>query len=130
MNPNSQNQVWSKWVWFVKPGVVKRRTFREIWQNCARFGAKAFGTSSQMQIRRTPRGYLVEVLTEGHPVDDPLFRIYMRENWERFFTTGFGTGTTVRMHARLMAGRRTDGKAADQLLILPRLIIPRIATEV
>jgi len=124
MNPNSQNQLWSKWVWFVVPGTIKQRPFSNVRDNLARFGQKAFGSSSQMRIRQTGRGYIVEVLTEGHPVHDPQYVAWMRSNWERFFVSGFGMGTTVKMTAKLMAGSRQDGTPPDQLLIIPKLIVP------
>lgn len=121
MNPNSQNQIWSKWVWFIVPGVIKQRSFSVVKDNIARFGIKAFGSGSQARIRQTGRGYILEILTEGHPVHDPAFKQYMKENWEKFFVSGFGNGTTVKMTAKLMAGSGQEGKPADQMLILPKL---------
>ena len=126
MNPNGQNQRWSKWVWFVQPGRTLVRPFVDVKANLARFAGKAFGSVSQMRITQTGRGYLVELLTEGHPVHDPSYRQYMRENWERFFISGFGQGTTVKMTAKLMAGSRQDGTPSDQLLILPVLHDPAL----
>jgi hypothetical protein len=123
MNPNSQNQRWSKWVWFVVPGTIKARPFLVVRDNCARFGRKAFGSASQMRVRRNLRGYIIEVMTEGHPVHDPTYVDFMRKNWDRFFTEGFGNGTTTKMSAKLLAGSRQDGKPSDQLLILPQLSI-------
>jgi len=123
MNPNSQNQRWSKWVWFVVPGTIKARPFAVVRENCARFGRAIFGSASQMRIRHTRRGYIIEVMTEGHPVHDPAYVKFMGENWSRFFTEGFGNGTTTKMSAKLMAGSRQDGTPADQLLILPQISI-------
>lgn len=119
MNPNSANQRWSKWVWFVVPGRTLQRSFAEVKINCARFGRKAFGAASQMNITQTGRGYLIEVLTEGHPVHDPDYLRYMRENWQRFFETGFGVGTKSKLTAKLMAGSPQNGKPADQMIIMP-----------
>lgn len=119
MNPNSQNQRWSKWVWFVVPGRKIFRPFSNIKENCARFGRKAFGAASQMRIRQNKRGYIVEVLTEGHPVHDPQFVDYVRCGWQVFFEHGFGLGTTAKMTAKLMAGSPQNGKPADQMIILP-----------
>lgn len=122
-NPNSQNQRWSKWVWFVQPGTIKARPFDVVKHHVARFGRKAFGSGTEMRIRQTQRGYIIEVLTEGVPGHDPDFQKYMREKWELFFQTGFGPGTTIRMTAKLMAGRRQDGSPAEQLIILPMISI-------
>lgn len=121
MNPNSQNQRWSKWVWFVVPGIIKSRPFREVVDNISRFGRKGFGSSSQMRVRQTGRGYIIELLTEGAPVHDPTYRKYMDECWKKFFTNGFGQGTTVKMSAKLMAGSPQNGQPSEQMLIIPPL---------
>jgi len=123
VDPNSQNQRWSKWVWFVKPGRMIQRPFVDVKANCARFGRKAFGSVSRMNVTQTGRGYIIEVLTEGHPVHDQNFVEYMRENWEEFFVSGFGLGTKVKMTAKLMAGSRQDGTPSAQMLIIPSLKI-------
>jgi hypothetical protein len=79
-----------------------------------------------MRIRQTPRGYIVEVLTEGHPVHDPQFKQYMADNWRLFFVSGFGLGTAVKMTAKLMAGSRQDGTASEQLIIMPTISDPAL----
>jgi hypothetical protein len=136
MNPNSANQLWSKWVWFVRPakgvsaaGNVIPRTWNECLSNIARFGRKAFGSASQMNVRQTGRGYIIEVLTEGHPVHDPQFVEHMRQSWDQFFKSGFGLSTTTKMTAKLMAGSRQDGSPSDQLVVLPSLTIHDECTE-
>ena len=119
MNPNSQNQVWSKWVWFVKPGVIKNRPFIEVQYNLAKFGRMTFGSPSVLKITQTRKGYIIEVITEGHPVQDPNYVEYMREIWEKdCLVKGFGTGTQIKMTAKLMAGSRQDGKPPDQMLMV------------
>ena len=123
MNPNSSHQIWSKWVWFVVPGVVKQRLFKEVVANCARFGRKGFGSASEMRVRSTRRGYIVEVISEGHPAHDLSFVNYMNSCWERFFVSGFGTGTVVKSSSKVIAGSRQDGKPADQWLELPSIRI-------
>lgn len=125
INPNSKNQIWSKWTFLVIPGVIKNRPFREVEINCARFGRKAFGSSSEMRLRQNKYGvmteYCIEILTEGHPVHDPQFCDYMLRNFRRFFVSGFGTGTKVKMTTKLMSGSRQDGTPSDQLLVIPTL---------
>ena len=120
-NPNSQNLRWSKWVWFVAPSRQIVRSFAEVQANCARFGAKFFGHASQMRVRQTTRGYIIEVLTEGHPVHDKTYTQYVSDVWQKFFDFGFGLGTNVKMSAKLMAGSRQDGTPAEQLLIMPSI---------
>jgi hypothetical protein len=126
MNPNSTNQMWSKWAWFVAPAnglEAIPRKWEEVRTNIARFGRKAFGSASQMNIRQTGRGYIIEVLSEGHPVHDPAFVAHMRQAWDQFFKCGFGLGTTSSMTAKLMAGSRQDGTPSDQMVIMPTLTI-------
>jgi len=124
MDPNSQNQIWSKWVWFVEPRGLMRvdhADFARVQHNVLRFARRAFGSVGQMRISQTGRGYIVEVIAEGHPVGDKIFQDAMKSSWERFFKAGFGQDTTVKMTAKLMAGKRPDGKPPDQMLILPTL---------
>jgi hypothetical protein len=45
----------------------------------------------------------------------------MQANWQRFFESGLGQGTTVRMKVKLMAGSRQDGTPSEQLLIMPHI---------
>ena len=121
MNPNSANQRWSKWIWFVAPGTITARPFKNVVENVARFARKGFGSASQMRIRETPKGYIVEVLSEGHPAHDPQFVKYMKDCFQKFFINGFGPDTQVRLTVKLMAGSRQDGTPADQMVVLPSL---------
>jgi hypothetical protein len=139
MDPNSQHQIWSLWTWTVTPPLEKRttllqfgksprkrkiltrpRNFEEIKVNCARFGRKAFGSTGQMNVQHWSNGqYIVKVRTEGHPVHDPAFVTWMNGNWEKFFISGFGKGTQVKLETKLEAGDAQDGKPRDQLIIVP-----------
>jgi len=141
MNPNSQHQLWSLWVWTVTPPrqklektaqlfafggkkvkakQTKSRNFEEVKTNCLRFGRKAFGSTGQMNISHWSNGqYIVKVRTEGHPVHDPNYVRWMNSNWQKFFTEGFGKGTTSTLETKLEAGDAQNGKPRDQLIILP-----------
>lgn len=130
MDPNSQNQWWSKWTFTVRPGIRGSWTLDDVKANCARFGRKAFGSGSQMRVtvidvpkaqRNHPglkKGLKVEVLTEGHPVHDPRFEEVMGNQWRAFFVAGFGAGTTTDVKAELKAGSWQDGRPAEQLLMI------------
>ena len=73
------------------------------------------------QQRRVPM-WVIEVLTEGHPVHDNLFVTTMTRTWrQKFFVPGFGPGTQVTCDARMMAGDWQDGRPPDQMIILPPL---------
>lgn len=119
MNPNSANQWWSKWVWFVATSTT--RPFSEAKVNLARFARKCFGSASQMNIRETLRGYIIEVLTEGHPVTDAAYVQIVHQNWEHFLRVGFGSNCTIRTSTKLMAGSPQDGRPSEQMLIIPPL---------
>jgi hypothetical protein len=123
MNPNSKNQIWSKWTFTVTPGVSRRRTLAEVRAHCARFGRKAFGAASAMRITRAGGRWTIEVRTEGHPVHESAYVDWMQRQWAPFFVNGFGLGTVTTCTAKLEAGDRQDGTPADQLIILPTLSI-------
>ena len=121
MNPNSANQRWSLWEYRVYPDVTKRPDFQTVKVNCARFGRLVFGSVSEMRIEE--RSYWeIAVLTEGHPVHDPVYTEWIHAQWRKFFQEGFGSACVVQCHARLEAGDRQDGKPADQLIIMPSRI--------
>jgi len=120
MNPNSANQIWSKWSFHVRPEIRVGLPFEDVRSNVARFFRKAFGSASIMHIQQEPDGYLIEVITEGQPVHDPNFQRYIERSCAIFFQYGFGWNTETEMTAKLLAGSRQDGTPADQLLMVPR----------
>lgn len=128
MDPNSANQVWSKWVWIVKPQRFVH-SFAVVQQEIARFTRKGFGSGSQMRItdywdpEEQARLYKIELETEGKPAHDPAFVEYMRASYEKFFRNGFGQQTTVRLQVKLLAGSRQDGSPRDQWIALPAVSI-------
>lgn len=130
MNPNSKNQNWSKWTFKVSLG-DKRPGFEEVKYNAAVFGRKVFGSVSQMRVyadfvqNRNGKfsiGWVIEVLTEGHPAHDREFVNAVCANWvKNFFTPGFGSNAHIDCEAKVMAGDPQNGKPADQMIILPAL---------
>jgi hypothetical protein len=123
MDPNSRNQVWSRWTFNVTPATARPRPLANVRENCARFARKAFGSATEMRVSGEGGRWCVDVRTEGHPVHDPAYVAWMRAQWERFFVSGFGVGTSVEINARLEAGDRQDGRPATQLIILPTIQI-------
>jgi hypothetical protein len=128
MDPNSQHQRWSLWEYRVYPDTTRRPTYHDVKRNAARFGRLLFGSASEMRIvcATDDHGRLyweVAVLTENHPVHEPLYVAWMHKQWAKFFRRGFGPACEIRPHARLEAGDRQDGRPADQLIILPTLAI-------
>lgn len=118
MNPNSANQNWSHWIWEITPGRTIDRPFQNVRENLARFGRKTFGSGSQMQLRHQPPLYRLEIVTEGHPVEDPNYVKFIDEYWQRFFENGFGPGTTSILTTKVLAGHSQDGKPREQWLMI------------
>jgi hypothetical protein len=120
VNPNSANQTWSKWTWRVRCG-ARKPSLEFVRANAARFGRVVFGSASQMRVLRWhgADGFKIEVLSEGHPVQDESFKTKMFLTWElKFFIPGFGNDVRVRAEAKLMAGER-PGAMDDQMIVLP-----------
>lgn len=119
MDPNSGNQRWSQWTWFIRPARPFQRTFNEVKLNLTKFTRLRFGSVSQMNIRQWPNGYLIQLITEGANINDSGFVEFIRRDYEHYFQIGFGLGTKVKMTAKLLAGSNENGAAAEQLVIMP-----------
>lgn len=127
MDPNSQHQIWSLWTWTITPerkqmpafGSSRNRVL-EIKTNLARFANKCFGNTGQMNVSQYSDGrVIVKCRVEGHPVHDPKYVLYIKAQWHRFLTNGFGQRCTIEFNAKLEAGDAENGKPRDQLIILP-----------
>ena len=128
MNPNSRNQVWSKWEWTIRPGRRLALPFEPVKLAIANFAGRHFGKASQMRITEKLDHYRIELLTEGKPVHDPDFVTWTAGVFENFFTVQFGVGTVTQLAPpKLMAGSRQDGSPHDQLIILPTLNLRELA---
>jgi hypothetical protein len=134
MDPNSQNQRWSKW-WFRLghrgAGFSKLVTIAEIESNFRRFLAKLFrSTVGAMGFERKGGRLTVWVLIEGEHITphDPTYRKYIRDTATAFFVAGFGPNTVVAVTAKLMAGSAQDGKPSEQMLILPTINFRELLT--
>lgn len=103
-----------------------RPALRVVEANVRRMLRATFGSGSTARIREFPKAYVVELLTDAarHPQDRGAF-LHTLATFDRFFKDGFGARTDVQVKARLMAGERLDGGPADQLLILPPLLMPQ-----
>jgi hypothetical protein len=138
MDPNSQHQLWSRWIFHVFPHrLVSQRQFQDVRDNCARFARRMFGSAGQMRVEykklqfrraghesRQRYGWLVEMRVEGHPAHDQDFTTQMCAKWQRFFENGFGAGTFIWFRVYVEAGDKQDGKPPDQLIIVPPLAVP------
>lgn len=127
MNPNSANQVWSRWTFIVRPDVTARPVFADVRANCARFGRKAFGSATEMRVeQRADRTWLIDVRTEGAPIQDDAYVADMVKSWKRFFRGGFGVMASVTATTKLEAGSPQTGAPSDQLIIVPPIVIEEL----
>lgn len=122
MNPNSTHQLWSKWMWLVRPGRKTVLPFEPVKAAIARFTKAHFGSAGQMRITERLDCYYIELLIEGKPAHDPEYIVHTAFVFENFFSAHFGAGTRTTLSGpRLMSGSRQDGTPPDQLIILPSL---------
>lgn len=121
MNPNSKNQMWSRWTFRVTPLINRRLYFEDVRATCARFGRFVFGSASEMNVIFDRGRWVIDVRTEGHPVHDAAFVENIRAQWVVFFEHNFGRGTEVALETKLEAGSRQDGTPAEQLIMMPSI---------
>lgn len=134
MDPNSQHQTWSLWVFKVIPGdKTKHPSVQEVKWNCWKFGRQPeiFGQTGQMHVERVPRDigefWIIKYRVEGKEVFDPqLVKVY-KAAWAKFFTNGFGAKTYVECEVKHEAGDKQDGKPPDQLIIIPPVNFKELA---
>lgn len=127
MNPNSNNQVWSKWTFDIRP--QKHVSMQWVKSNCARFGRKMFGSASEMRISYQNGVWKIEIRTEGAPVQDVRFVQYIEQIWNKFLLAGFGGDANVCTTMKLEAGNKQDGTPSDQLVMVPPIVIEELVNE-
>lgn len=128
MNPNSRNQIWSRWTFTITPPPGRPRPrFQDVKANAAQFARKAFGSATEMKIKTYRNGqWVIDVRTEGAPVHDQAFVDYMAANWRKFLRAGFGEISRVEVDSKLEAGSRQDGTPSDQLILAPSIVIEEL----
>lgn len=124
MDPNSQHQRWSRWVFGVEASPSKRPSVKECVDNARRYFAKAF-QSTVGRVRCDAQGtyYCFVVEIEGPPAHDPEYvRALKADITERFLRPGFGPSVQlVRCEVGLLAGDTEDGTPPEQFLVVPQL---------
>ena len=131
MNPNGQNQLWSKWttkIQFRGKGFSMATTKDVLVSNYRKFARKLFGSSAGAfefkTVRENGGQYLVFVLRiEDLDItpQDPAYVSWISEQSEFFFKHAFGPGVVVTVTGEIMAGSRQDGSPSDQWIILPSI---------
>jgi hypothetical protein len=122
MDPNSQNQLWSRWTFTVLE-LGRHVPQPDVELNVARWLRQGFGSVGTVRVQATARGYRIEVLVEGRPAHDQAFVALVREQFRRHFVEkGWGpVGAVGFVSARVVAGDKQDGRPRDQLVILPSI---------
>jgi hypothetical protein len=134
MDPNSQNQLWSKWVIEVIAGSIRRPTFLQVKESAATFARLEVGSAAAMFVEEfrvdgKPK-YVIQLRVEGKPVHDPSYRAHMLSIWTTWAERGFGPDTRCRIvEAKLEAGSRQDGSPRDQLILFDPTTAPRLPAE-
>jgi hypothetical protein len=124
-NPNSQHQLWSRWVFQVEADPFKLPTLVECVDNFRSWCALGFRTRAGRArvIQPTALDYVFLVEIEGPPAHDPQYREHVKRQFiEHFVFKGFGySARLVQFQVKILAGSREDGTPADQLIVMPPL---------
>ena len=122
MDPNSQHQMWSRWVFGVLASTKHpdRLVCVDNFRRWCRMGFQSSVGRARCDLRRAYYRFVLEI--EGPPVHDPAFVESVRQQFvERFMAPGFGPGARLlRFRTKLLAGDRQDGTPPDQLLVMPQ----------
>jgi hypothetical protein len=121
MDPNSANQLWSRWTFTVRE--AGRRVPRaDVEYNAAKWLRAGFGSAGQVRVRRTVDGWAIDAMVEGVPAHEPGYVAHVtRQFRERFVAQGWGVLASGDVAARVLAGDVQDGKPRAQLVMLPAL---------
>lgn len=126
VDPNSQHQLWSRWIFGVASGKADDAPgvpLQLIIDNARRFFRQGFKTTiGQVRCDKQGSYYTLIVEVEGPTAHDPQYRYHVKEEFEhRFMRPGFGPRATLRVfEVGILCGDQQDGKPPDQLLVMPR----------
>lgn len=122
MDPNSQHQIWSNWVFTVFIGSNRLMPLPLFRQEVRRWLRHTFRTSmGKLRVTQIGRWTLrIECHVEGIPAHDPGLVAFVREQFQRnFVAKGFGPLASSTVTVTVIAGDQQDGKPRAQLLVLP-----------
>lgn len=120
-DPNSQNQLWSKWLFqVIETG--RQVPKADVQYNAARWLRMGFGSVGRVRVYGVPRGWRIEALVEGAPAHDPGYRENVRLEFIRFVEQGWGMWALPKMwEPKIMAGSKQDGRPREQMIEVPSL---------
>lgn len=120
MDPNSQNQVWSQWIFTVHDGgrICPRR---DVEYNAARWLRRGFGSVATCRVSRTRDGWLIMARVEGAPADDRRYVDSVAKEFARKFVAGgWGPMAWGDVRARVIAGP-ARGRPRAQWVSIPTI---------
>lgn len=123
INPNSQNQMWSRWNFGVQADLNKMPSLRECEANAKIYFRKLFGSVGRGRVLRHGNYYAFQVEVEKGGAHDPDYQTAVKKDFiGNFMFKGFGySARLIRFKVRILAGNKEDGKPSDQLLVIPRI---------
>lgn len=133
MDPNSQNQLWSRWTTSITVPFhvthVSDSFFQEMISTTARVYRQLFGSVTELKIERESLPYLntstfrIDCRTEGAPAPDLVFRKRQMAEIARFFGKNlhrYGQ-VDINIDVRIEAGDIGDGSPRSQLILAPSI---------
>jgi len=126
IDPNSQHQLWSRWIFGVQASPTKLPPVQECADNARHFFAKGFqSTVGRTRCDQQGRYYVFVTEIEGPPAHDPEYIAAVKRQFiEHFMARGFGpSARLVRFHVGVLAGDQQDGQPPNQMLVMPLLDI-------
>lgn len=121
MNPNSANQLWSRWDFGIEEA-GRHVSRKDVEYNAAKWIKAGFGTAGQVRVMQTIRGWNIEALIEGRPAHDPSYVESVRRQFQqRFVEHGWGPFARSTVKVKVLAGDVQDGKPSSQLVMVPFL---------
>lgn len=126
MNPNSANQLWSRWIFEIDE-LGRHVPRRDVETNALRWLRKGFGSAGRARLvqtsvpgRRARVTWRIELLIEGKPAHDPAYVQSVTVQFARdFVAKGWGPLAGSRVTAEVLAGNKQDGRPPAQLVELP-----------
>ncbi len=121
MDPNSQNQLWSRWTFEVFE-CGRRVPAKDVEYNVARWLAKGFGSAVRVRVLSKSFGWRIRVDVEGKPAHDPDYVERVRQQFaEHFVRKGWGPLAWSQVFVRILAGSEQEGRPAKQWVEIPTI---------
>lgn len=120
-DPNSQNQLWSKWTFKIFDG-GKILPEQEVFKNLHAWLIKGFGTAGRFKLERDLWGWKAVVEIEGPPANDKEYIRHVKTQFQKnFVEQGWGNFAVGTVAVKILSGDKQDGTDRSQLIVLPSI---------